>query len=380
MAGRNEKLEQRGAMIVGVPREQQAGERRVGLSPAGAEELVRTGSRVIVEAGAGTGAHFSDGDYESAGAQIVLSHQEAFQRADLVCKVGLVEENEVALLREGQVITGFLHLITAPRGILKALLDTKVTAISYELIEEADGRLPVLRPTSQIAGRMVPQLAGRLLERGRGTLLGGIPGIPPADVVILGGGTLGYQAARTLRGVGAMVYVIEHRRRLEELDRHFAGGVVTALSTRANIEKFVSFADVLIGAVLVQGVRAPMLVTREMVRTMAPGAVIIDFSIDQGGCVETSRPTPSEDYVYTEEGILHFCMPNVSSLVSRTASHALTNAALPYLRALVERGLTGALRDLPDLARGVALHAGSVTQAHLAREHDYEYYHLERLL
>lgn len=367
-------------MIAGIPREQQIGERRVGLTPGGVEELVRLGGRVLVEAGAGAGAFFSDDDYERAGAQIVLSHQEAFQRADLVCKVGLVEANELDLLAEGQVITGFLHLITAPRGILKALLDKKVTAISYELIEEADGRLPVLRPTSQIAGRMVPQLAGRLLERGRGTLLGGIPGIPPADVVILGGGTLGYQAARTLRGVGATVYVIERRRGLEELDRHLASDVVTALSTRANIEKYVSFADVLIGAVLVPGARAPVLVTREMVRTMAPGAVIIDFSIDQGGCVETSRPTPTEDYIYAEEGVLHFCMPNVSSLVSRTASHALTNAALPYLRALQEQGLAAALREMPDLAKGVAVHAGAVTLEHLAREHDYEYHHLERTL
>lgn len=367
-------------MIVGVPREHQLGERRVGLTPGGVAELARAGGRVLVEAGAGAGAHFSDSDYETAGGQVVLSHQEAFQRADLVCKVGLTEASEVGLLREGQVITGFLHLITAPRAILKALLDRKVTAISYELIEEADGRLPVLSPTSQIAGRMAPQLAGRLLERGRGTLLGGIPGIPPADVVILGGGTLGYQAARTLRGVGATVYVLERRRRLEELDRHFGGGVVTALATRANIEKFVGFADVLIGAVLVPGARAPILVTREMVRAMAPGAVIIDFSIDQGGCIETARPTPTEDYVYSEEGVLHFCMPNVSSLVSRTASHALANAALPYLRALVEHGLAPALRETPELARGVAVHKGAVTLEHLAREHDYEYDELERML
>ena len=333
-----------------------------------------------MECGAGSGAHFSDGDYEGAGAQMVLSHQESFQRADLVCKVGLPDESELDLTREGQVLTGFLHLITAPKSIVKKLLGKGITAIGYELIEEADGRLPVLRPTSQIAGRMAPQLAGRLLERGRGTLLGGIPGIPPADVVILGGGTLGYQAARALRGVGAMVYVLERHRRLDDLDRHFAGNVVTALATQANIEKFVRFADVLIGAVLVPGARAPILVTREMVRSMEPGAVIIDFSIDHGGCVETSRPTPSEDYVYAEEGVLHFCMPNVSSLVARTASHAVTNAALPYLKGIVEAGLVESLRTMEDLSKGVAVHAGSITQEHLAREHDFNYRKLERLL
>lgn len=367
-------------MIVGVPKEQTLGERRVGLSPAGVAELTEAGIRVFVESGAGTGAHFTDGDYESSGAGIVLSHQEAFQRADLICKVGLFADDEIGLLSEGQTLAGFLHLITAPKEQLKTLLDKKVTTISYELIEEPDGGRPVLKPTSQIAGKMAPQLAGRLLERGRGTLLGGIPGIPPADVVILGGGTLGYHAARALRGVGAMVYILERRRRLEVLDRYFAGNVVTALATRANIEKYVSFADVLIGAVLVSGARAPLLVTRDMVRTMAPGAVIIDFSIDNGGCIETSRPTPSEEYVYMEAGVWHFCMPNVSSLVARTASHALTNAALPYLRALTVSGIDASLRSMPDLAKGVVTYAGHITQQHLAGEHEHEYYPLERLL
>jgi len=367
-------------LIVGVPKETLPGERRVGLSPAGAAELVEQGTRVVVESGAGNGAQFSDRDYEEAGAQIILSHEEAFQRADMVCKIGRVRDEELSLLREGHILASFQHLITAPQSLLKALLQRRVTAIAYEQIEEPDGGHPVLRPTSQIAGKMVPQLAGRLLERGRGTLLGGIPGIPPADVVILGAGTLGYHAARAVRGVGAMVYVIERRRRLEELDRLFGGTVVTALATRSNIEKFVRFADVLIGAVLVPTGRAPVLVTREMVRTMAPGAVIMDFAIDSGGCIETSRPTPSEEYTYMEEGVWHFCMPNVSSLVARTASHALTNAALPYLKALTEQGLTESLRTMPDLASGVPVHAGRVTQEYLAREHVFEYSPLERLL
>jgi alanine dehydrogenase len=369
-------------MIVGVPKEQPlvAGmqERRVGLSPAGVSELVEGGAHVLVERDAGVGAHFEDQAYEQMGARIVATAEEVFRRADLICKVGRISDAEAAALREGQILTGFQHLITAPKALLQKLLDKRVIVVAYEWIQEPDARLPVLKSTSEIAGKLVPQLAGRLLERGRGTLLGGIPGIPPADVVILGGGTLGYHAARALRGVGAMVYILEKRpRRLEELDQHFARGIVLALASRANIEKFVRFADVLVGAVLERGERAPVLVTREMVRTMQPGAVVMDFSIDHGGCVETSRPTPSEEYVYQEERVWHFCMPNVSSLVARTATHALTNAALPYLKGLVERGVEDAIRALPDLARGICTYRGTLTQPHLAREHQFEYQPLE---
>ena len=372
-------------MIVGIPKEVPLGrgmeERRVGLSPAGVAELVEQGAKVWVEREAGAGAHFSNTAYERAGAQIVLSHEEVFRRADLICKVGRVSDEEASFLKDGQILAGFLHLITTSKLLLKNLLDKKITSIAYELIEERDGRLPVLNPTSEIAGKMVPQLAGRLLERGRGTLLGGIPGIPPADVVILGGGTLGYHAARALRGVGATVYILEKRpRRLAELDKYFNGGVVTALATRANIEKYVRFADVMVGAVLESGARAPILVTREMVRSMEPGSVILDFSIDHGGCVETSRLTPSEDHVYLEEGVWHFCVPNASSLVARTATHALTNAALPYLKSMVIHGLAESLRAMPDLAHGACTHAGVVTQTHLAREHAFEYHALEGLL
>jgi alanine dehydrogenase len=356
-------------------------ERRVGLSPAGVAELVELGAKVLVEREAGAGAHFSDNAYERAGAQTVSSHEEILRRSDLLCKVGRVAEDESRWLKENQMLLGFLHLITAPKSLLKELLDRKISAIAYELIEEPDGRLPVLNPTSEIAGKMVPQLAGRLLERGRGTLLAGLPGIPPADVVLLGGGTLGYNAARALRGIGANVFILEKRpRRLEALDRYFGGGVVTALATRANIEKFVSFADVLVGAVLEPGARAPVLVPRELVRRMEPGAVIIDFSIDHGGCIETSRLTPTVEHIYLEEGVWHFCMPNVSSLVARTATHALTNAALPYLKSLVTHGLTASLKDMSDLARGVCTHRRAVTQAHLAREHEFAYQPLERQL
>lgn len=371
-------------MIVGVPKEYPPGpgldERRVGLTPAGVAELTERGATVVVESGAGTGAHFSDDDYQRAGAEIVFSHDEAFQRADLVCKVGRPMDDELTALREDQTVLGFHHLVTAPRAHLNALVERNITSISYELIETSQGDHPVLEPTSEIAGAMVPQLAGRLLERGRGTLLGSIPGIPPADAVILGGGTLGYHAARTLRGLGTSVYILERDpRRLQELDRLFGGSVVTALSTRSAIEKFIRFADVLIGAVLISGERAPQLITREMVTSMEPGAVIIDFSIDHGGCVATSRPIPHPDDAYQDSGVWHVCVPNASSLVARTASHALTNAALPYLRRLVQTDLPSVRADHPELTRGVSTHQGAVTNPKLARAHGHDHRPLEDL-
>lgn len=371
-------------MIVGVPKEYPPGpgleERRVGLTPAGVAELTERGTSVVAESRAGTGAHFSDDDYQRAGAEIVFSHEEAFQRADLVCKVGRPTDDELTSLRTEQTVLAFHHLVTAPRGHLAAFIDNGITAVSYELIETPEGSHPVLEPTSEIAGAMVPQLAGRQLERGRGTLLASVPGIPPADVVILGGGTLGYHAARALRGLGASVYILERDpRRLQELDRLFGGHIVTALSTRAAIEKFVEFADVLIGAVLVSGERAPELVTREMVASMEPGAVVIDFAIDHGGSVATSRPIPHPDDAYQESGVWHVAMPNVSSLVARTASHALTNAALPYLRRLTQADISSASADQPELASGVSTHQGAVTSSQLARAHGYDHRPLEDL-
>jgi alanine dehydrogenase len=364
-------------MIVGIPKESPPApgldERRVGLTPAGVAELRERDASVVVESGAGTGAHFNDADYERAGAEIVFTHEEAFQRADVVGKVGPPIETELELLRDRQVLLGFQHLVTAPRRHLDALLEGGITAVSYELIETADGDHPVLEPTSEIAGALVPQLAGRLLERGRGTLLASVPGIPPADVVILGGGTLGYHAARALRGLGSSVYILERDpRRLQELDRLFGGHVVTVLSTRAAVEKFVRFADVLIGAVLVSGERAPQLVTRAMLETMEPGAVILDFAIDQGGCVATSRPIPHPDDAYQDSGVWHVTMPNASSLVARTASHALTNAVLPYLRRLAQADLPTVWAEYPELSRGVSTHNGGVTRPELARAHGYD--------
>ncbi len=348
-------------MIVGVPKERPVlkgvEEKRVSLSPAGARELVDLGADVFVASSAGAGAGFTDDEYRSAGARIAYTNEEVIRRADVVVKVLKPASEEWPLFNEGSLLMAFLNLAVAPKEFIRVLLEKRITAIGYEVVQEADGGLPILRGSSEIAGKMAVQIAGRLLEStsgGRGILLGGIPGIPPADVVILGGGTIGYYAARSFRGIGASVYILDSDpKRLMELDQLFQGKVVTALATKTNIEKYVAFADVLIGAVLVAGQRAPVLVTEEMVRRMAPGSLIIDFAINQGGCVETSTLAPSEEFLFTSHGVIHFCAPNVPAMVARTSSRWLTNALLPYLRETVVSGVQPALCQDTALRRGV---------------------------
>lgn len=353
-------------MIIGIPKEQPVlkgvEEKRVSLSPAGVRELVDLGADVFVASGAGQGAGFSDEEYRSAGARIAYSNEEVIRRADVVVKVLKPAPPEWPLFNEGSTLTAFLNLAVAPKEFIRLLIEKEITAIGYEIVQDADGGLPILRGSSEIAGKMAVQIAGRLLEStsgGCGILLGGIPGIPPANVVILGGGTIGYYAARSFRGVGASVYILDSDpRRLMELDELLQGKVVTALATKSNIEKYVAFADVLIGAVLVPGQRAPVLVTKEMVQTMAPGSLIIDFAINQGGCVETSTLAPSEDFLFTSFGVIHFCAPNVPAMVARTSSQWLTNALLPYLREIVQGGVQQALRQDAALRRGVYTFGG----------------------
>lgn len=359
-------------MIFGIPRElspvKDFAERRVGLVPVGVAELAALEQKIYVEQGAGLSAGFPDESYRQAGAEIVYSKEEVYLRSDVICKIGRPTPPEWELLKPHQALCGFLHLAVAPRELLTTLVEQSVLSLGYEIIRTTERRMPVLHPISEIAGKLVPQIAGRLLEQGRGVLLSGLPGIPPADVVILGGGTVGYHAARTLLGVGARVFILDNRmERLEELDRLFNGRVVTAAATPHNIERFAHFADVLVGAVLEPGARAPRLVKRETVRAMKRGAAIIDFSIDQGGCIETSRLVPQEDYIYEEEGVIHFCLPNCSSLVARTASQALTNALLPYLRAIAQEGLPQALATHSDLARGAYTLEGYVINEPLAQ-------------
>jgi len=357
-------------MEFGVPVEVRDLEKRVGLTPAGVHTLTLAGHHVYVERNAGAGAGFSDENYRHAGANIVYAAEEAYRRADVVVKVTRPTAAEQKLFRRNQTIFSFLHLAVSSPDLFEALKEHTITAIAYEMIQKDDGCLPVLRPMSQAAGRLAPIVAGRLISNvggGRGTLLSGVPGVPPAAVVILGGGVLGFNAARTFVGVGAQVTVIDKDMvKLRHIEEYFDGRVTTMLYNEYNLKRAVTFADVLLGSVSVPGQRAPILVTREMVRSMRPRSVIVDFSIDSGGCVETSRPTTVRDQTFVEEGVIHFCVPNLTAIVARTASYALTNAALPYLLTIGERGVAAALENHPALVRGTVLYEGQVSNATIA--------------
>lgn len=357
-------------MEFGVPKEVHDLEMRVGLTPAGVHALVQAGHVVYVERGAGTGAGFSDEHYRLSGAQIVYSAAEAYGRADVVAKVTRPAASEHRHFRDGQTIFSFLHLSVSSPDLLEVLTVRDITAVAYETIQKEDGLLPVLVPMSEIAGRMAPTIAGQLLMNingGRGTLLSGLPGVPPAAIVILGGGVLGANATRAFLGLGAQVTVLDNNvRQLQQLDREFSGRVTTMLSNDYNLNRAAEFADVLVGCVLIPGRQAPTLVSREMVRRMRPGSVIIDFSIDQGGCVETSRPTTLRDQIYVEEDVIHFCVPNTTAAVARTTSYAISNAALPYLLAIGKKGLLGAHEESPELIPGINLYQGKLAHPDVA--------------
>jgi alanine dehydrogenase len=356
-------------MEFSVPKEVRDLEMRVGLAPAGVLALTQAGHTVYVERGAGVGAGFSDETYRQSGAQIVFSAAEAYGRADVVVKVTRPMAKEHSLFRAGQALFSFLHLPVASSDLYEALVFHEITAIAYEMIDD-NGQRPVLLPMSEIAGRLTPIIAGQLLmsqHGGRGALLSGIPGVPPAAIIILGAGVLGSNAARAFIGLGAQVTMLDRDpRRLRRLDELYAGRVTTMLSNEYNLKRVIEFADVLVGSVLVPGRRSPLLVTREMVHRMKPGSVIIDYSIDQGGCVETSRPTTLRDQTYVHEGVIHHCVPNMTAAVSRTTSYALTNAALPYLLEVGERGLVGALQKQPALMNGLNLYCGKLAHPELA--------------
>jgi alanine dehydrogenase len=361
-------------MIFGIPKEvppfKDTDEYRVGLSPMGAQELILCGAKVYVESKAGEGAGFSDSEYEEAGATIVYSKEEAYRRAEIVLKVRRPQQDEYVLIKEGQIIMGFIHLITARKEFVKLIAEKKVTLIGYEIVQTEEGKLPMVIPFSEMAGKLSVQIAGRLLESphgGRGILLGGIAGIPPAEVVILGGGTLGCSAAKAFAGIGANVYVLDVvREKLDFLACHTSAMKITTMyATRHNIEKLVKFADVLVGAVLMPGKRSPVLVSKEMVKTMRKGSVIIDFSIDQGGCVETAKVAPSGKFIYTVDDVIHFCMPNATTLVARTATHALTSSVFPYLKSITELGFTTALRENHDLAAAIYAEKGNIRKEFL---------------
>lgn len=351
-------------MEFGIPREVRDLEARVGLTPIGVASLTRAGHTVYVEKSAGVAAGFDDESYRRNGAQIVYSPAEVYGRADVVVKVTRPTAQEHKHFRSGQTLVSFLHLSVSSPDLLAALREAEVTAIACEMITRADGVRPVLLPMSEVAGRLAPFIAGQLLmtnEGGRGTLLTGIPGVPRGSVVILGAGVLGRHAARAFLGIGAQVIVLDNDiDQLARLDEALSGRVTTMLSSKYNLNRVTEFADVVVGAVLAVGQRAPILISREMVRHMRPGTVIIDFAIDQGGCVETSRPTTMRDQTYVVDEVIHHCVPNITSAVARTTSYGLTNALIPYLQGLGEYGLEGMLEQQPSIQTGINLWQGKL--------------------
>ena len=357
-------------MNICIPKERRDSEYRVGLTPAGVQLLTQSGHHCFVEHEAGIGSGFSDYHYQQAGGSIVYSGEEIYGRADLILKVARPTDEEFKWMREGQTIMGFLHLASGKAEKTKILIEKNITAIGYEIIQDDNGTLPVLIPMSQLGGHMVPQIAAKILQNnygGKGILLGGVPGVPPAEVIILGGGTSGRAAARTFIGMGASVYVLDRNlEKLRDLDREFQGRIITMVSHSFNIEKVCRFADVLVGAVLVPGERTPILVSREMVKSMRSRSIIIDISIDQGGCVETSRPTTHSNPTYIEEGVIHYCVPNMSGVIGRTATHVLNNAAWNFIKEVAEVGIETALEQNRALARGVYTYHGEIKSTCLA--------------
>ena len=362
-------------MRVGVPKEIKSNEYRVGLVPASVRELVHNGHEVLVEAAAGAGVGFDDADYRAAGARVVGSPAEAFA-ADLIVKVKEPQPQEIGMLGEGQVLFTYLHLAADPK-LAQGLIASGCVAIAYETVTDARGGLPLLTPMSEVAGRMSVQVGAHCLEKeqgGRGVLLGGVPGVPGADVVVLGGGVVGANAARMAMGLGARITVIDKSLpRLYELDLQFGAKLNTLFATRDAIEQAVAQADLVIGAVLVPGAAAPKIVTRGMVRGMKRGAVVVDVSIDQGGCFETSRPTTHDRPTYVEEGVVHYCVSNMPGAVARTSAVALNNATLPFVLALANKGYRKALADDRHLLAGLNVHKGRITYEAVARDLGYEY-------
>jgi alanine dehydrogenase len=357
-------------MDIGIPTERLPNEYRCGQTPHGIQLLTQAGHRCYVEQGAGAGAGFTDLDFERAGARIVYGPREVWS-APMWSLVSSPMLEELSMAREDQTVCAFWHLATRPREVLSALIDRRMTAISYEMIQNDDGSLPVLRPFSEIAGRMTPQIAARLLQNdggGNGLLISGITGIPPLDVAILGAGILGSNAARAFNGLGARVFVLDTSlEKLQEIDNHYQGRVTTMVAYDFNIARVLRFAHVVVGAVLVLGERAPVIVTREMVRSMRPRSVIIDLSIDQGGCVETSRLTTHSTPTFVEENVIHYCVPNVPGVVARTATHAFLNVAGSFIQQMARLGVQEAIDASAALHRGVPVRNGQVLDPHLAK-------------
>jgi alanine dehydrogenase len=357
-------------MIIGVPKEIKEQEYRVALLPSGAYQLIKRGHEVLVERGAGLGAGYPDSEYEQAGAKLLDAHEEIFQRAGLIVKVKEPLPGEFKLLRRDQILFTYLHL-AASRPLTEALMNSGVTALAYETIE-VNRRLPLLEPMSEIAGRMSILVGGYFLQKhfgGSGVLLGGVPGVLPGKVVVLGGGAAGINAARMAQGLGADVTILEvdlERMRFLDITLHTAH---TLYSNESHLLQLLPGVDLLIGAVLVPGAKAPKLITRAMLRQMRPGSVLVDIAIDQGGCAETSRPTTHHDPVFVEEGVTHYCVANMPGAYARTATQALTNVTYRYIELLADLGLAEACEKHPAIAGGINIMAGRVTHPAIAQAH-----------
>jgi alanine dehydrogenase len=370
-------------VIVGLPKEIKDNEYRVGLTPAGARALADAGHKVIVEKSAGEGSGFEDALYERAGATIIPSADDVWADAEMIVKVKEPIEPEYPRMKEGLLLFTYLHLAPDPKQT-QALLEHKVTGIAYETITDRKGTLPLLTPMSEVAGRMAVQVGAQYLEKmngGRGVLLGGVPGVPGARVVILGGGVVGTNAAKIAVGMGAQVTIVDKNLdRLRELDDIFLSKITTLASSAYAIHGAISEADLIIGGVLVPGAAAPKLVTREMLKDVMKGAVIVDVAVDQGGCIETTRPTTHSNPTYYVEDVLHYCVANMPGAVPRTSTFALTNATLPYALRLANRGFLDAISGDPGLKEGVNTYAGKMTYKAVADDQGLEYTSLDDIL
>ena len=351
-------------MKIGCPKEIKPQEFRVGLTPNAAREAIAHGHEVLIQTGAGAGAGFPDADYTAAGASLIDTAQEVFAASDMIVKVKEPQKDERKMLREGQLLFTYLHLAPDPEQT-RDLLASGATCIAYETVTDPNGGLPLLAPMSEVAGRLAPQVGAWTLQKangGRGVLMGGVPGVGPARVVVIGGGVVGTHAARIAAGMGADVTVLDRSLpRLRYLDDVFSGQFKTSYASAGNTVELVSFADLVIGAVLIPGAAAPKLVTRAQLSDMKPGAAIVDVAIDQGGCFETSKPTTHQDPIYDVDGIMHYCVANMPGAVARTSTIALGNATMPFMLSLADKGWRTACEEDPHLLAGLNVHAGKLT-------------------
>ncbi|MBX3007755.1 MAG: alanine dehydrogenase [Melioribacteraceae bacterium] len=364
-------------MRIGIPREKHREEKRVALAPAGVHTLVQAGHTVFIESNAGLDSHFPDEDYRRVGANIVYSAEEVFQRSELITKIDTITEEEVDFLQDEQTIFSFLHLAVSKKNVIDKLIKKRITGIAFELIEK-DEQLPVLHSMSEIAGQLAVQIGERYLgsdfPKSRGILMGGIAGVAPAAVVIIGAGVVGFNAARAAHNRGAHIIVLDKDlRRLRRIQSEISKNITTVAANEYTIARGVKFADLLIGAVQIKAEKTPSIVSEEMVKSMKKGSVIIDVSIDQGGCIETSRPTTISDPVFNLYDVIHYCVPNMTALVSRTATYGLTNSTIEYIQAIADNGLVNALLGDTGLAKGVCTHNGFCTNEHIADAFNLEY-------